>query len=93
MESNRDEALKCLRLAEKYLAEANQMKAERFAQKSMNMFPNERAKGQSMSFFTNKSYFENVSVSRPLCGMVTLIHLQIPSGYTVLRSFTLRNPR
>ena len=48
MESNRDEALKCLRLAEKYLAEANQLKAERFAQKSMNMFPNERAKGQSM---------------------------------------------
>ena len=46
MESNRDEALKCLRLAEKYLAEENELKAERFAQKSMNMFPNERAKGQ-----------------------------------------------
>lgn len=44
MESNRDEALKCLRLAEKYLAEENELKAERFAQKSMNMFPNERAK-------------------------------------------------
>ena len=48
MESNRDEALKCLRLAEKYLAEANELKAERFAQKSMNMFPNERAKGESI---------------------------------------------
>jgi len=44
MESNRDEALKCLRLAEKYLAEDNEAKAERFAQKSMNMFPNEKAK-------------------------------------------------
>jgi len=44
MESNRDEALKCLRLAEKYLDEANELKAARFAQKSMNMFPNEKAK-------------------------------------------------
>ena len=50
MESNRDEALKCLRLAEKYLAEDNEAKAERFAQKSMNMFPNERAKGSSLSY-------------------------------------------
>ena len=49
MESNRDEALKCLRLAEKYLAEDNEAKAERFAQKSMNMFPNEKAKGTNQS--------------------------------------------
>ena len=49
MESNRDEALKCLRLAEKYLAEDNEAKAERFAQKSMNMFPNEKAKGTDQS--------------------------------------------
>ena len=59
MESNRDEALKCLRLAEKYLDEANEVKAARFAQKSMNMFPNEKAKGESTSLFT---YFENSSV-------------------------------
>ena len=51
MESNRDEALKCLRLAEKYLGEGNELKAERFAQKSMNMFPNDKAKRKSSSVF------------------------------------------
>ena len=46
MESNRDEAIRCLRLAEKYLAEGNGEKAKKFAQKSERLFPTDRAKGE-----------------------------------------------
>ena len=45
MESNRDEALKCFRLADKYMAEGDAVKAEKFAQKSLRLFPNDKAKG------------------------------------------------
>jgi len=46
MESNRDEALRCARLAEKHAANGDRDSAERFATKSMRLFPNERAKGK-----------------------------------------------
>lgn len=44
MESNREESLKCLSLAEKYLRESNYEKAEKFAHKSEKLYPTERAK-------------------------------------------------
>jgi len=46
MESNRDEALRCARLAEKYAANGERDRAERFAAKSIRLFPNDRAKGE-----------------------------------------------
>jgi len=54
MESNRDEALRCVRLAEKYLADKDRERAEKFANKAMRLFPNERAKGQ-IQFLSKKS--------------------------------------
>ena len=45
MESNRDEAVKCVRLAEKYLGEGNAEKAEKFLKKSVKLFPTDKAKG------------------------------------------------
>ena len=46
MESNRDEAIRCVRLAEKYLIEGHLDRAEKFAGKSQRLFPNEKAKGK-----------------------------------------------
>ena len=44
MESNRDEAIRCLNLAEKFLTEGRLEKAEKFVQKSLRLFPTDRAK-------------------------------------------------
>ena len=45
MESNRDEALRCVRLAEKFASDGDVDKAARFAVKSNKLFPNDKAKG------------------------------------------------
>ncbi len=49
MESNRDESVRCLRLAEKYLNEGLMDRAQRFAAKSHRLFPNQKAKGNRIS--------------------------------------------
>ena len=54
MESNRDESIRCLRLADKYLAEGNRERAERFAAKSYRLFPNQKAKGERNFLFINE---------------------------------------
>ncbi len=55
MESNRDESIRCLRLADKYLAEGNRERAERFAAKSYRLFPNQKAKGEGTFLFKNEA--------------------------------------
>lgn len=51
MEGNKDEALKCLHLANKFLACGHKEKAKKFAEKSLRLFPSERAKGIIFSNF------------------------------------------
>lgn len=43
MEGNKDEALRCVELAEKYLAEGKYDKAEKFLQKGQKLFPTSKA--------------------------------------------------
>ena len=47
MESNRDEAIRCLKLAEKYLGLGDKEKAEKFGQKAVRLFPSIEAKGKT----------------------------------------------
>ena len=62
MESNRDEALRCLRLAEKFLQEGDKDKAAKFGLKAKKLFPSGEAEGmKNMSYpkrknQINKSY-------------------------------------
>ncbi|VEN35058.1 unnamed protein product [Callosobruchus maculatus] len=44
MEVNKDEALRCLELAEKYIRDKNREKAEKFLYKAEKLFPTQRAK-------------------------------------------------
>ena len=46
MESNKDEALRCLRLAEKYLSLGEREKAEKFGRKAHKLFPSQEAEGK-----------------------------------------------
>ena len=46
MESNKDEALRCLRLAEKYLSLGDREKAEKFGRKAHKLFPSQDAEGK-----------------------------------------------
>ena len=46
MESNRDEAFRCLRLAEKYLAQGEKEKAEKFGLKASKLYPSKEAQGK-----------------------------------------------
>ena len=46
MESNKDEALRCLRLAEKYLSLGDREKAEKFGRKAHKLFPSQEAEGK-----------------------------------------------
>lgn len=43
MEGNKDEALRCVELAEKYLAEGKYDKAEKFLHKGQKLFPTSKA--------------------------------------------------
>lgn len=45
MESNRDEAEKCIHLARKYLNQGDCVKAEKFASKAERLYPSEKTKG------------------------------------------------
>lgn len=45
MEVNKDEADRCIELAEKYIKEHNREKAEKFLHKAERLYPSERAKG------------------------------------------------
>ena len=47
MESNKDEALRCLRLAEKYLSIGEREKAEKFGRKAHKLFPSQEAEGKA----------------------------------------------
>lgn len=47
MESNREEALKCLRLAQKFLSDGLFDKAEKFAHKSNRLYPTDKVEGSS----------------------------------------------
>lgn len=44
MDGNKDEAEKCISLAEKYIHESNREKAEKFLQKAERLFPSQKAK-------------------------------------------------
>lgn len=45
MESNRDDAERCIELATKYLQDGNREKAEKLLMKSERLFPTAKAKG------------------------------------------------
>lgn len=45
MEGNKDEAARCIELAEKYIKEKNRDKAERFLHKAEKLYPTQKAKG------------------------------------------------
>ena len=51
MESNRDEADKCLELAMKYVRQGNKEKAERFVRKAEKLFPSRRIQEVVKIFF------------------------------------------
>ncbi|XP_066254611.1 dnaJ homolog subfamily B member 12 isoform X2 [Euwallacea similis] len=44
MDSNKDEALKCIEVAEKYIKQKNKEKAQKFLHKAERLFPTQRAK-------------------------------------------------
>lgn len=46
MDSNKDEALRCIEVAEKYIKERKKEKAQKFLYKAERLFPTQRAKGK-----------------------------------------------
>lgn len=52
MDGNKDEAEKCIELAEKYMRDGNRDKAIRLLEKSERLYPTTKAKGKN-----NRKYF------------------------------------
>jgi len=52
MESNKEEAIRCLHLAETCWRSGQVEKAERFAQKAMKLYPSNEAKGNCDTLMT-----------------------------------------
>lgn len=46
MEGNKDDAAKCLKLAEKFIASGNRDKALKFLAKSIKLYPTKKAEGE-----------------------------------------------
>ena len=57
MESNRDEALRCLRLAEKFLQQGDKDKAAKFGLKAKKLYPSDEAEGMC-NFFIFCQYID-----------------------------------
>lgn len=51
MESNRDEAERCIEIAVQALRQAKLEKAEKFLKKAENLYPTQKAKGTLLSGF------------------------------------------
>jgi DnaJ family protein B protein 12 len=47
MEGNKDEADRCIKLAENYIKERNREKAEKFLHKAERLYPSQKAQGMS----------------------------------------------
>lgn len=45
MDSNKDEALRCIEVAQKYIKEKNKEKAHKFLNKAERLFPTQQAQG------------------------------------------------
>ena len=45
MEGNKEEAVKCRRIAEKYLSEGNKIKAEKLFRKAQRLYPSSEVEG------------------------------------------------
>lgn len=56
MESNRDEAERCIEIAAQALRDSKMEKAEKFLNKAEKLFPTQKAKGNNC-FFLNFGYF------------------------------------
>lgn len=52
MESNRDEAERCIQIAAQALREFKTEKAEKFLRKAEKLYPSQKAKGTSYQFFS-----------------------------------------
>lgn len=57
MDSNKDEADRCLELAEQFIAEGKCDKAEKFIQKAQKLFPTKKAEGTSHTYVVFHSYY------------------------------------
>lgn len=56
MDSNKDEAKRCLKLAEKYLTLGDREKAEKFGRKAQKLFPSTEAEGKPRKNQTQKNW-------------------------------------
>lgn len=54
MEGNKDDAAKCLKLAEKFIASGNKDKALKFLTKSIKLYPTKKAEGEVPSYLASK---------------------------------------
>ena len=54
MESNRDEAEKCLEIAKVHLRSGNREKAKKFLEKSLRLYPLKDASGTCFNFWKRK---------------------------------------
>lgn len=65
MEGNKDDAAKCLKLAEKFIASGNKDKALKFLTKSIKLYPTKKAEGEVLSYLANtdikKRFFISLS--------------------------------
>lgn len=66
MDGNKDEAERCIQLAEKYIKEKNREKAEKFLHKAERLFPTQKAKGKYSALN-----------GRQLCQFIYYIYIQI----------------
>ena len=53
MEVNKDEAERCIELAENWISEGNRDKAEKFLLKAEKLYPTQKAKGKSRLLLIN----------------------------------------
>ena len=60
MEGNRDESIKCVKIAQQSLAVGDKEKAIKFLKKAQRLYPSQRAKGRENEISSGESSLKNI---------------------------------
>lgn len=86
MDSNKDEAERCMELAELYLREKKYEEAEKFVRKALKLYPMKKAEGKLIKIYFNQYI---ISINRFLFFILSIhkIVIILKEIYTIFLSF------
>ena len=90
MEGNRDESIKCIKIAQKCIAAGDREKAIKFLNKAQRLFPSQRAKGKISVTFFGKYFTGNFHESSVVVSWKSAPTIHTGRKFTVMSTMQVR---